>query len=128
MVSQILAYIAAKMNDPEHKMKPKVYWDDACYVCSFEVNVLRKKHPNCNLEFVKISDLPDQAPYMKEMIGEFNGKCTSGPDTIRFIYSELGYHNFVKISRLPVVRQLFNIGYRIFAYGIRPFLPKRKKP
>jgi predicted DCC family thiol-disulfide oxidoreductase YuxK len=106
--------------------KNKVYWDDACYVCSFEVNILKKRHPDCQLEFVKISELPDKTPYMKEMIGEFEGQRTSGPDTIRFIYEELGYSRLVQFSRLPLIKQVFNLGYRIFAYGIRPFLPKRK--
>lgn len=106
--------------------KNRVYWDDACYVCSFEVNLLRKHNPNCDIDFVKISELPDQAPYMQEMIGEFKGQRTSGPDTIRFIYDELGFHKLVNFSRLPVIKQLFDLGYRIFAYGIRPILPKRK--
>jgi len=104
----------------------KVYYDDACYVCSFEVNVLKNKNPNCGIDFVKISDLPDQAPYMKEMIGDFEGIHTSGPETIRSIYAELGYHKLVKFSRSPVIKQVFDLGYRLFAYGIRPILPKRK--
>lgn len=107
-------------------MKNKVFYDDACYVCSFEVNVLRKKNPNCEIEFVRISDLPEKAPYMKEMIGDFQGLKTTGPETIRSIYAELGYHKLVKFSRLPVVKQAFDLGYRLFAYVIRPLLPKRK--
>ena len=114
------------MTKPETKAQPKFYWDDTCYVCSFEVNMLKKRHPDCQIDFVKISELPDQAPYMKEMIGEFEGKRTSGPDTIRFIYEELGYKKLVRFTRLPIIKQLFDVGYRIFAYGIRPFLPKRK--
>lgn len=116
-----------EMKPELEKTNNKVYWDDSCYVCSFEIKVLKKKHPNCNLDFVKISELPDSAPYMKEMIGAFNGKRTSGPDTIRSIYEELGYPRLVRFSRLPMIKQIFNIGYRIFAYGIRPLLPKRPK-
>ena len=114
------------MTNAKNRSKPKFYYDDTCYVCSFEVDILKKKHPNCSLDFVKISDLPDQAPYMQEMIGEFEGKKTSGSDTIRFIYQELGYHRLVKFSKLPVIKQVFDLGYLVFAYGIRPILPKRK--
>ena len=55
------------------KARNKVYYDDACYVCSFEVQVLRKHNPNCDIEFVRISELPDQAPYMQEMISRVFG-------------------------------------------------------
>ena len=106
--------------------KNKVYYDDACYVCSFEVRVLRKQSPNCDIEFVRISELPEQAPYMQEMIGDFKGRSTSGPETIRSIYGELGYHRLVAFSRLPIIKQIVDLGYRIFAYGIRPILPKRR--
>ncbi|MCF7808145.1 MAG: DCC1-like thiol-disulfide oxidoreductase family protein [Candidatus Marinimicrobia bacterium] len=122
----IQAYLGREMNQHKNEKKNRVYWDDACYICSFEVNVLKKQNPDCGIDFVKISDLPEQAPFMQEMIGEFNGKRTSGPDTIRFIYEELGHHKLVKFSRVPVIKQLFDLGYRLFAYGIRPFLPKRK--
>ena len=37
-------------------MKDKVYYDDKCYVCSFEINAVRKRGEACGIEFVDISD------------------------------------------------------------------------
>ena len=33
----------------------------------------------------------------------------------------------VAFSRLPVVKQIFDVGYKIFAYGVRPYLPKKRR-
>ena len=55
----------------------KVYWDDECYVCSLEIELLQNKNPNCNIEFIKISSLKDKTNYTNEMIGEFNGIKTN---------------------------------------------------
>ena len=35
----------------------KVYWDDKCYVCSLEIELLQNKNPNCNIEFIKCCDI-----------------------------------------------------------------------
>jgi len=104
----------------------KVYWDDKCYVCSLEIELLQNKNPNCNIEFIKISSLKDKTNYINEMIGEFNGIKTIGPETIRRMYDELGYHKLVKFSKAPIIKQIFNLNYKVFAYIIRPMLPKRK--
>tara|TARA_B100001175_G_scaffold273025_1_gene246499 strand:+ start:33 stop:368 length:336 start_codon:yes stop_codon:yes gene_type:complete len=106
--------------------KNKVYWDDQCYICSLSIEFLKNKYSNSNIEFIKISSLDNMSNYMNEVKGIFSEKKTLGPDTIRNIYSELGYYKFVIISRLPIIKQIFNISYKVFAYLLRPILPKRK--
>jgi len=103
----------------------KVYWDDYCYVCFFEIEALKRNNPECNIEFINISSLDNKAAYMDQMVGEFDGKKTVGPDTIRRMYYELGHHQLVTITKLPLIKQIFNLSYKIFAYFVRPFLPKR---
>ena len=109
-------------------MSNKVYYDESCYVCSLEINAVRKKGEACGIQFVDISS-PDfgnpDGDFEAEMIGEFNGEQTKGPETFRRMYEEMGFKKSVCFSRLPVVRSVVNIGYHVFAYYIRPNLPKK---
>ena len=110
------------------KMSKKVYYDESCYVCSLEINAVRKRGESCGIEFVDISSSdfdPDGRDFESEMIGEFDGEQTTGPETFRRMYEEMGFKKSVCFSRLPVVRSIVNIGYHVFAYYIRPNLPKK---
>ena len=110
-------------------MSDKVYYDESCYVCSLEINMIRKKGEACGIEFVDISsvDFNNAGDYETEMIGEFGGKATVGADTFRAMYEKMGFCRAVKFSRLPLIKQAFNASYWVFAHCIRPFLPKKKK-
>ena len=108
-------------------MKDKVYYDDKCYVCSFEINAVRKRGESCGIEFVDISadgfDL--EGDFDTEMVGEFEGTQTIGIETFRLMYEKMGFRRAVAFSRLPIIKQLFDGGYWVFAHWIRPNLPKR---
>ena len=108
--------------------RDKVYYDENCYVCSLEINTIRKRGEACGIEFIDISS-PDFAfadrDYETEMCGEFNGKETVGIETFRLMYEKMGYKRAVCFSRLPVLKQLFDAGYYLFAHWIRPNLPKK---
>ena len=110
-------------------MKDKVYYDESCYVCSLEINTVRKKGESCGIEFIDISSsdfVSSGQDFETEMIGEFDGKETTGIETFRLMYEKMGFKRSVAFSRLPVVKQIFDVGYKIFAYGIRPCLPKKR--
>ncbi len=108
-------------------MKDKVYYDENCYVCSFEIKAVRERGEACGIEFVDISadDVSPDGDYETEMIGEFDGKKTVGIETFRSMYEKMGFKKAVWFSRLPLVRHVFNGGYWIFAHCIRPYLPKK---
>ena len=110
-------------------MKDKVYYDESCYVCSLEINTIRKRGEACGIEFIDISDsdFGDASEYESEMIGEFSGKRTSGAETFRKMYEVLGFKRSVAFSRLPIIKQVFDCGYWVFAHMIRPYLPKKTK-
>ena len=109
-------------------MSDKVYYDESCYVCSLEINAIRKKGEACGIEFIDISS-PDFAfadrDFESEMRGEFAGEETVGIETFRTMYEKMGFKKSVAFSRLPIIRNLFNGAYWVFAYGIRPYLPKK---
>ena len=106
-------------------MSDKVYYDESCYVCSLEINAIRNRGEACGIEFVDISKASFPDEYMEEMIGNFDGQQTVGIETFRLMYEKMGFKRSVAFSRLPVIKQIFDTGYKIFAYGIRPYLPKR---
>ena len=111
-------------------MADKVYYDESCYVCSLEINAVRERGEACGIEFIDISadDFDgNREDFEKEMIGCFDEQSTKGPETFRFMYEKMGFHKCVKVSRLPILRSIFNAGYYIFAYAIRPYLPRKKK-
>ena len=109
-------------------MKDKVYYDENCYVCSLEINTIRKKGEACGIEFIDINS-PDFAfadrDFESEMRGEFDGQETVGIETFRLMYEKMGFKKSVWFSRLPVVKLMFDAGYYVFAYWIRPYLPKK---
>ena len=109
-------------------MGDKVYYDESCYVCSLEINTIRKKGEACGIEFIDISssDFNHAGDFETEMIGEFDGQETSGAETFRKMYERMGFKKSVATSRLPILRQIFNASYYVFAYWIRPYLPKKK--
>ncbi len=109
-------------------MSDKVYYDESCYVCSLEINVLRKRGEACGIEFVDISSPTFDGSgqdFESEMIGQFDGLETVGAETFRRMYEKMGFNKAVRFSRLPVVRNIFDAGYCVFAYWVRPYLPKK---
>tara|TARA_B000000557_G_C20745759_1_gene430610 strand:+ start:39 stop:374 length:336 start_codon:yes stop_codon:yes gene_type:complete len=111
-------------------MSDKVYYDASCYVCSLEIDTIRSRGEACGIEFIDISaddfdgNIKD---FEQEMIGWFDQKATKGPETFRLMYEKMGFHRSVKVSRLPIFSTIFNAGYYVFAYAIRPYLPRKKK-
>ena len=109
-------------------MSDKVYYDESCYVCSLEINTLRKRGEACGIEFIDISSPDFKASgqdYESEMIGEFDGSETVGAETFRRMYEKMGFNKSVRFSKLPIIRNIFDASYYVFAYWIRPYLPKK---
>ena len=123
------AAVLVEAGNGEILMTDKVYYDENCYVCSLEINAIRKRGEACGIEFVDISadNFNLEGDYDTEMVGEFEGRQTIGAETFRQIYHRLGFKRSVAFSRLPIIRQLFNGGYWIFAHLIRPNLPRKRK-
>lgn len=107
-------------------MSDKIYYDESCHVCSWEINKIRSLGEANGIEFVDLTKGSYPEKYNREMAGEFDGVQTYGIETFRLMYERMGFKKSVAFSRLPVMRQIFNIGYKIFAYGIRPHLPKKR--
>ena len=91
--------------------------------------MIRKRGESCGIKFIDISRSDFgfiDGNFDIEMIGEFNGQETFGIDTFREMYNKMGFTKIVKFSKLPIIRNIFEYSYRVFASYIRPRLPKRK--
>ena len=111
------------------KNKDKVYYDGKCHICSFEINTIRKRGESCGIDFIDISSADfgfADRDYDSEMIGEFGGEETVGMETFRLMYDKMGFKKAVAFSRIPIIKQIFDSGYYVFAYWIRPYLPKKE--
>tara|TARA_B100001094_G_scaffold323355_1_gene374088 strand:+ start:1053 stop:1388 length:336 start_codon:yes stop_codon:yes gene_type:complete len=109
-------------------MKDKVYYDESCYVCSLEINTIRKKGEACGIQFVDISSADFgfvDRDFETEMRGEFDGEETTGIETFRKMYDKMGFKKSVAFSRLPIICKFFDCGYYIFSHWIRPRLPRK---
>ena len=101
-------------------MADKVYYDESCYVCSLEINAVRKRGEACGIEFIDISSDDfdgNREDFEKEMIGWFDQKATKGPETFRLMYEKMGFRKCVKISRLQ--------SYAVYSMQDTIFLPTR---
>ena len=63
-------------------------------------------------------------------IGKIDAELWEGQHrdgAFRKMYETIGFKRIVWFTRLPIVKQIVDFGYHIFAYYIRPWLPKKKK-
>ena len=102
----------------------EVFYDGQCPLCKREIDMVRRKdkHNRLRLTDIAASDFQpvagkDLAELMKEIHGrKANGDFVTGVDVFREIYSRLGFGWLVSASRVPILQQVLDVGYRVFAY------------
>ena len=107
--------------------------DGQCPLCSREASWLARRDKKGRLGFVDIaSDGFDPARYGKtqdEVMGAIHavtseGEILTGVEVFRRAYSEIGLGWLLAPTRLPVLRQITDAIYRVFA-RIRPRLQRK---
>lgn len=107
----------------------EVFFDGDCPLCKREIDWLRKRDKKQNIEFTDIA-APEfdaellgktQAELMARIHGRLpDGTWIEGVEVFRRLYSAIGLGWLVAPTRLPLVRNLLDLGYRIFArYRLR---------
>jgi predicted DCC family thiol-disulfide oxidoreductase YuxK len=112
-----------------------VFYDGACRVCSREIAMYQRAKGSENILFVDICAASFDA--QKENLDPFevhrsfhvraaDGTLFKGVEGFVKIWDTLpGFHWMAKASRLPGMRPLMNVGYRVFTV-VRPYLPRKK--
>lgn len=102
----------------------QVFFDGACPLCSREMAALRRRDRHQRLEFIDIAapgfDAAawgrEPSQFMAAMHARLpDGTWALGVEAFRHIYGLLGFRWLVALTRLPGLRQLLDVAYRIFA-------------
>jgi predicted DCC family thiol-disulfide oxidoreductase YuxK len=102
----------------------EVFFDGGCPLCAREVAMLRRWDKRSRIRFTDIdqSDF-DPATYGKtntELMDQMHGRLPDGAwlrgvEVFRRMYAATGLGWLVMLSRLPLISQLLDLGYYIFA-------------
>ena len=118
-------------------VKRTIYYDGLCQLCSREIDTFRAFVTDGRLAYVDIS-LPDfdAAAHGVDPVlvnrhmhvrDEETGRMLVGVDALLGMWECVpGFRWLAWLSRLPVLRQLSDVGYEVFAW-VRPKLPKRTR-
>ncbi len=102
----------------------EVFYDGDCPLCLREINMLRRKDKSGKIAFTNIAvaefDANQYGKTTEQLMGEIHARVPSGEwitgvEVFRRLYSAIGFSPLVWPTRLPVVRQLLDLAYRLFA-------------
>lgn len=102
----------------------EVFYDGDCPLCLREINMLKRWDRTGKILFTNIADPEFQAEsigttyeaLMDRIHGRLsNGQIIQGVEVFRRLYSAIGFGPLVMLTRLPVVSQLMDFGYAVFA-------------
>jgi predicted DCC family thiol-disulfide oxidoreductase YuxK len=102
----------------------EVFYDGACPLCTREIDMLRRKDHARKIRFTDIAAPGFDAasvgvswPTLMERIhGRLpDGTLIEGVEVFRRLYAAVGFGSLVAATRLPVVTQLLDLSYRVFA-------------
>ena len=102
----------------------EVFFDGQCPLCKREIEMVRRKDKLGLLRLTDISTAEYQTlagkeliDLMKEIHGRYaDGTLVTGVEVFREIYRRIGFGWLVSVSRLPVLKQLLDVAYCVFAY------------
>lgn len=102
----------------------EVFYDGECPLCRREISWLRRLDRRGRLRFSDIAASGFSAhalgfspeDLMAEIHGRFpDGRIVRGVEVFRQLYAAVGFGPLVFLTRLAGVRQLLDVGYRLFA-------------
>ncbi len=113
----------------------EVFFDGGCPLCRREIDMIRRWDTSENILFTDISSTTFDAVAqtglaLNTLMREIHARILStsesnvtpttnwmiGVDVFREMYQRVGFKNAVGLSRLPGIRHVLSLGYRIFAY------------
>ena len=102
----------------------EVLYDGDCPLCDREVKMLRRLDRKQRIRFTNIAaaefEAGDYGLTQDELMAEIHARLPDGAwirgvEVFRRIYSALGWGTVVRLTRLPVVSNLLDGAYRLFA-------------
>lgn len=101
----------------------EVFFDGQCPMCKLEIAMVRKRDKHNRLILTDIAAPDFEATdrplntLMREIHGRYpNGKYVTGVEVFREIYQRTGFGKLYAPSKLPVIRLIYDLGYKVFAW------------
>lgn len=104
--------------------RTEVFYDGDCPLCRREIALIERRDHDQRLQFVDIAAREFKAEnynvQQDDLMAELharrpNGEWARGVDAFREMYAAIGWRTAVRISRLPLIRPMLDVAYRIFA-------------
>ena len=111
----------------------KVYFNNSCKICRSEINMYKKE----NIEGIDWIDITDNRDAEKEtskndkellrrLHVEKNGEIFSGAKAFLLVWKNIPKYKFLySIFSLPIIFQIFSLGYEIIAFFL--YLKNKKQ-
>ncbi len=102
----------------------EVFYDGGCPLCLREINLLKRWDRLGKIKFTNLDDpaflsIPIDKTYdelMAQMHGRLpDGTWIQGVEVFRRLYAAVGFGPLVWLSRWPIISQLLDLGYVMFA-------------
>jgi len=111
-------------DEQKHASELEVFFDGGCPLCLREVRFLKHRDRQEKIKFTDI-DAPEfsaeaygksHQELMAKMHGRLpDGTWITGVEVFRRLYSAIGFGPLVLLTRLPIIRQIMDLGYYVFA-------------
>ena len=111
----------------------KVYFNNSCKICKSEIDLYKKEQINeinwidiTNNRQAKIETKKDFKELLRRLHVEKNGKIFSGAKAFLLVWKNIPKYKFLyKIFSLPIIFQIFSIGYETIAFFL--YLKNKKQ-
>lgn len=112
------------MSDSVATCDVEVFYDGECPLCKREIGMLRRLDRRGRIRFTDITAATFDAAAIGKSFDELmariqgrlpDGTWIEGVEVFRRLYGAVGFGPLVTLSRLPLVRQLLDVSYTLFA-------------
>jgi predicted DCC family thiol-disulfide oxidoreductase YuxK len=111
----------------------KVYFNNSCKICKAEIDLYKKEEISeinwvdiTNNKQAKIETKKNFEELLRRLHVEKNGEIFSGSKAFLLVWKNIPKYKFLyKIFSLPVIFQIFSVGYEIIAFFL--YLKNKKQ-
>ena len=102
----------------------EVFYDGNCPICMREIDFIRRRDKENRIQFTDFtadSFSADEIGKSSEQLSARihgrlpDGTIVTGVEVFRHLYRAIGWNTIVSITRLPIIRQVLDIAYGLFA-------------
>ena len=102
----------------------KVYYNKSCSICRAEINLYKKQNIE-EIDWIDITNnvaaekdtLRDDKSLLRRLHVEENGKIFDGAKAFLLVWKKIPKYRFLyKFFKLPIIFNIFSLGYEVIAY------------